>query len=73
MKCLACDTILSDFEACRKYSTGQFIDLCNRCFHSGISEEIDPYIERDDLRHANEQPPNSEGIITIQLEELEEQ
>lgn len=36
MKCLACDKVLSDQEATRRYinsdgSPGEFIDLCNHC------------------------------------------
>jgi len=71
MKCLSCDTILSDFEACRKYSTGQYIDLCNRCFYSGVSEDLNPCIERDDLRKSSEEPIEYEGIITPLLSDKE--
>lgn len=32
MKCRACDCILSDYEASRKYkNSGVFIDLCTDC------------------------------------------
>ena len=31
MKCLACDTILTDVEAVRKDQYGEFIDLCYWC------------------------------------------
>lgn len=49
MKCLACDKILSDFEATRRYSSeGEFIDLCNHCFHSGVAEQLTAS-ERPDL------------------------
>ena len=49
MKCLACDKILSDFEATRRGTkTNEFIDLCNHCFHSGVDEDIE-YSEREDL------------------------
>lgn len=42
MRCLSCNKILSDLEATRKYaSTGEFMDLCNRCFHSGVSDQVD--------------------------------
>ena len=33
MHCVACDKTLSDYETTRKNeSTGEYIDLCNRCF-----------------------------------------
>lgn len=48
MKCLACDAILSDFEATRKYSNGEFLDLCNTCYYT-ISDQINVQ-ERDDLK-----------------------
>jgi len=54
MKCLACDKILSDFEATRKFSgSGEFVDLCNHCFHSGVDEEINSD-EREDLHEQND-------------------
>lgn len=50
MKCLACDKILSDFEATRRYSSeGEFIDLCNHCFHESDFKDI-VIIEREDLQ-----------------------
>lgn len=40
MRCLACDVILSDQEATRKYTnTTRFVDLCNKCF-STIQDEV---------------------------------
>lgn len=40
MKCLACDTVLTDREATRKsLKTGEFIDLCDDCFRP-ISKDI---------------------------------
>lgn len=40
MRCLACNIILSDKEATRKYaSTGQFVDLCDHCFDT-VEDEI---------------------------------
>ena len=33
MRCLACQRILSDFEATRRYSESQeFLDLCDSCY-----------------------------------------
>lgn len=41
MKCLSCDTILTDLEATRKFSgSGAFVDLCNDCF-STIADEVE--------------------------------
>ena len=54
MKCLACDHILSDYEATRRYTESkEFIDLCNKCFNSGVSEQIN-YSERNDLEEAED-------------------
>lgn len=56
MRCLACDTILTDFEATRKSrESGHYVDLCNRCFLpiKGVFK-VD---EREDLR-TNEAPRN---------------
>jgi hypothetical protein len=53
MRCLACNCNLSDYESTRKSAaTGEFIDLCNRCF-SSISNEMHT-IERADLEHSEE-------------------
>ncbi len=49
MKCLACDKILTNHEATRRYrDSKEFIDLCNHCFYSGVDSEIN-FIEREDL------------------------
>lgn len=35
MRCMACDVVLTDFEATRKYhGTDKHIDLCNDCFYT---------------------------------------
>ena len=48
MHCLACNTLLNDFEATRRNAnTFQFIDLCNACY-SEVKHVI-PAIERRDL------------------------
>ena len=50
MKCLACDRILTDFEATRKFhQSKEFVDLCNHCFYSGVNEEVSTN-EREDLQ-----------------------
>lgn len=48
MRCLACDTELSDFEATRKYyESKHYVELCNTCF-SSIKSQV-RVIERHDL------------------------
>lgn len=50
MRCLSCNEVLSDFEATRKsVNTNQFIDLCNRCYHT-VDDDI-LSLERGDLEH----------------------
>ena len=39
MRCLACDTILSDQEAVKKDKRGQYYELCAECL---IEEEPEP-------------------------------
>lgn len=45
MRCLACNKILNDYEATRKYSFGEYVDLCSICF---TDLDIDA-IAREDL------------------------
>jgi len=53
MRCLACNKILNDFEATRKSATtGQFVDLCNHCFHD-VEYDIES-LEREDLRESDD-------------------
>jgi hypothetical protein len=50
MRCLACNALLSDFEATRKSAvTNEYLDLCNQCYYA-ISEDITA-LERTDLEH----------------------
>ena len=45
---------MSDYEATRKsVQTGQFLDMCNKCYGSISSEVLS--IERTDLRHEDEE------------------
>ena len=49
MRCVACNKLLSDFESTRKsVTTGEYLDLCNHCFHTIQSDA--PSTEREDLR-----------------------
>jgi len=53
VRCLACNKALNDFEATRKSATtGQFVDLCNHCFHD-VEYDIES-LEREDLRETND-------------------
>lgn len=53
MRCLGCNKNLSDYEATRRYAlSGDFVDLCNRCF-GPISKEVNT-IERADLATAED-------------------
>lgn len=50
MRCRSCNTTLNDFESTRKYAnTGEYVDMCKRCFNSSDTEGID-VIERADLK-----------------------
>ena len=48
MKCLSCDEILTDQEATRKNSSGEFVDICFQCFpmEVNIKDELDEEIEQ---------------------------
>ncbi len=55
MKCLACDKILTDYEATRKFSgSKEFVDLCNHCFYSGVNDDITT-TDREDLNQEGEE------------------
>ena len=64
MRCVACDKNLNDFESTRKHSiTGEFLDLCNHCFHEIENDlSID---EREDLRHDDEVFYDDDIIIDL--------
>jgi hypothetical protein len=48
MRCKACDKLLSDFEATRKYEKSkEFVDLCNDCFRYVPDVQVK---ERPDLQ-----------------------
>lgn len=49
MKCVACDRILTDHEATRRYaSSGDFVDLCDHCLN--LDDDFPDVIEREDLK-----------------------
>lgn len=56
MRCLACDCVLTDFEATRKWTrTGEYVDMCDICFN-GLHTTLAEVEERDDLRDHEELP-----------------
>lgn len=41
MRCLACNVALTDYEATRKFSWGECVDLCNKCYgESGMNDTL---------------------------------
>lgn len=51
MRCRACNTVLSDYEATVKTAdTEEYLDLCRDCM-SRLDDEL-PIIDRPDLVHA---------------------
>lgn len=60
MRCLSCNCALSDFESTRKYPSGGFIDLCNRCFYSGVHQQVQA-VEREDLRGSTAVDEDEDG------------
>lgn len=49
MHCNICDTLLSDFEATRRFkNTSKYLDLCNKCYKETIPD-IYQVTERKDL------------------------
>lgn len=49
MRCISCNCVLTDFEATRRgVNTGDYIDLCNKCFAT-IADDIEVF-EREDLK-----------------------
>lgn len=58
MRCLACNKLLSDYEATRKYENGDFIDLCNHCFATIADSVIT--IDRQDLSNVEEEEIENE-------------
>ena len=48
MRCRACNVVLTDFEATRKYKTGDYVELCNSDFN-WIKADVE-VIERKDLK-----------------------
>lgn len=51
MRCFACNRLLNNQEATRKFSSGVFTDMCNKCLgtiEEDVSLQEDLYKEEDD-------------------------
>jgi len=49
MRCLACNVLMTDYEATRRYLDSQeFVDLCNRCY--AVTLDDSETVDRSDLR-----------------------
>ena len=48
MRCLACNKVLSDFEATRRsLISGDFMDICNACY-TNIEDDV-PALSKEEL------------------------
>ena len=64
MRCIACNALLSDYEATRKSElTGEYVDLCNHCYVAVKSDIVT--IEREDLATPENMEENWEDIEDI--------
>jgi len=53
MRCRACNKNLNDFESTRKNDQGDYLDLCNHCYHT-VKEEVFTE-ERSDLSFGDDE------------------
>lgn len=52
MRCLSCDCELNDFESTRKHKvTGEYIDMCTRCFKTVLDVQPIPVKVNRKLMH----------------------
>jgi NAD-dependent SIR2 family protein deacetylase len=64
MRCIACNALLSDYEATRKSElTGEYVDLCNHCYVAVKSDIVT--IEREDLATPENMEEDWEDIKDI--------
>ena len=50
MRCIACNSALSDYEATRRHAVHRgFLDTCNACLKSVGGEHLIPTLDRKDL------------------------
>lgn len=74
MRCIACDCLLTDFEATRKsVNTNQYLDLCNTCYYT-INDDV-LALERADLQHDEDTVLDSDNdtLLVDGIDNLEEQ
>ena len=69
MHCVACDRLLSEFEATRKNAmTMDYIDLCKVCFED--VKGLFPVIERKDLVTESDLDPCEQDIDVLESREM---
>lgn len=59
MKCNCCDKILSDYEATRKDTHGEYLDLCTQCYYPirkdvELSNNFDLHIQEHEIIEGEE-------------------
>jgi hypothetical protein len=72
MRCVACNALLSDFEATRKsVNTGDYLDLCNHCYYT-IDGDVNA-LERTDLEHDEDTVLDTldDNFMDIDLDSME--
>ncbi len=68
MRCIACNALLSDYEATRKsQTTGEYLDLCNHCLNDINNDLL--YTEREDLA-SKENPSDEDHQDFLEWKEL---
>ena len=69
MHCVACDRLLSEFEATRKNAlTMDYIDLCKVCFED--VKGLFPVIERKDLVTESDLDPSEQDLDVLESGEM---
>jgi hypothetical protein len=66
MRCRACNKNLNDFESTRKADSGEFVDLCNHCYHEVQSEVLAE--ERQDLQEGNDEMFDDDEWIELDFD-----
>jgi len=70
MHCVACDRLLSEFEATRKNAmTMEYIDLCKVCFED--VKGLFPVIERKDLVTESDLDPSEQDLDVESSREMD--
>ena len=55
MRCYCCNVILTPQESTRKFTSGDFVDMCNKCFGT-IEEDVE--YEESDLEDVDDEEEN---------------